>query len=88
MEEPKGWLLPFQLVGWAKANLSIMKRNVDMSDSDIRRVGRWIGACSIDTIYIDDGKPHLGRIGIGNMLFVTLMEFPEFYARHRLSQWN
>jgi hypothetical protein len=76
------------LVGWAKANLNIMKRNSEMTDSDIKRVGRWVGLCSVDTIFIYGDKPIFGRIGISNMLFVTLMEFPDFYARYRLSQWN
>jgi hypothetical protein len=88
MEEIKGWMMPHQIVGWAKANLNIMKLNDDMTDEEIGRVGRWIGACSIDTIYVDGEKPRLGRIGINNMLFVTLMEFPEFYVRFRLAQHN
>lgn len=33
-------------------------------------------------------KPRLGRIGIGLMLSVTLIEFPEFYMQYELSQFN
>ena len=76
------------LVDWAKANLDIMKPNSEMTDEDIRRVIRWIGECSYDTVYVDGDKPIFRRVGIGMMLSVTLMEFPEFYMRYGLSQFN
>lgn len=77
-----------QIVNWGKANLNIIKLNSDMTDEDIRRVMRWIGECTKDTIYIDGDKPIFGRVGISLMLSVTLLEFPEFYARYGLSQFN
>ena len=88
MESLKEYLTPHQLLDWGKANLNIIKLNSDMTDEDIRRVIRWIGMCSYGTIFIDGDKPRLGRIGIGLMLSVTLMEFPEFYMRYELSQFN
>jgi len=77
----------YEIVDWAKANLDIIKLNSDMTDEDIRRVTRWVGECSVDTIYAD-GKPVIRRLGICLMLSVTLMEFPEFYTRYELSQFN
>jgi len=77
-----------ELVDWAKANLDIMKPNSEMTDEDIRRVMRWIGECSYDTVYVDGDKPIFRRIGIGMMLSVTLLAFPEFYTRYELSQFN
>ena len=77
-----------EVVDWAKASLNIIKLNSDMTDDDIRRVMHWIGECAKDTIYVDGEKPIFGRIGIGLMLSVTLMEFPEFYMRYELSQFN
>ena len=59
-----------------------------MTDEDIRRVMRWLGECSFDTIYVDGDKPIFGRHGIGLMLSVTLLEFPEFYSRYGLAQFN
>ncbi|MFC1972636.1 hypothetical protein ACFLVE_04460 [Chloroflexota bacterium] len=81
-------MTPDQLVDWAKASLNIMKLNTDMSDDDIRRAIRWIGDCSVDTIYIDGEKTRPGRIGINNMLLVTLMVFPEYYMQYELIQRN
>ena len=77
-----------QLFDWAKASMKIVKLNADMTEDDFQRAMKWIGMCSVDTIYINGGKPKLGRIGIGLMLFVTLMEFPNLYAEYRLAQWN
>ena len=65
-----------------------MKPDDEMTDDDIRRVVRWVGKCSWDTIYIDGDRPVFGRHGIGMMLTVTLLEFPEFYSRYGLAQFN
>jgi hypothetical protein len=77
-----------ELIDWAKANLNIIKPNDAMTDEDIREVIRWIGMCALDTVFLDGDKPIFRRIGIGMMLSVTLLEFPEFYARYELSQFN
>lgn len=88
MEKLEDWMLPCQLLDWAKANLNIMKPDRDMSEDDVARAMRWIGASSVDTIYVDGDKPKLGRIGINNMLTVTLLMFPKLYEEYRLTQWN
>jgi hypothetical protein len=85
---PNGWITPIQLVDWAKASLDILKLDCDLTETEIRRVMRWIGDCSVDTIYIDGNKTRNGRIGIGNMLFVTLMVFPDYYIKYQLWQRN
>ena len=87
-DEYDGYLTPTQLVDWAKANLNIMKLNQDLSDKEIARLMRWVGMCTYDTIFTDGDKPHMGRIGIGNMLSVTMVVFPEFYQKHELSQFD
>jgi len=88
MEKLEDWMFPYQLLDWAKANLNIVKPDNDMSEDEVARTMRWIGASSIDTMYVDSDKPHLGRIGINNMLTVTLMVFPKLYEEYRLAQWN
>lgn len=59
----------------------------EMTDDEIRTAMCWIGAQAPDTVWAD-GKPMFRRIGIGLMLSITLAEFPEFYARYGLSQFN
>jgi hypothetical protein len=78
----------WELVGWAQANLNIMKPKEALTNAEIREIMRWIGMCSVDTIYLDGEKPVLGRIGIGLMLTVTLLEFPEYYVKYELAQFN
>jgi hypothetical protein len=82
------WLTPTQIFDWAKANLNIIKPNSDLSEDEIARIMRWIGECSYDTIYTDGNKPKVGRHGINNMLFMTLMKFPNLYIEWGLSQPN
>ena len=86
--EPDGYMYSWQLVNWAQANLKIMKPKEVLTNEDIRDVIRWIGMCTVDTIFIDGDKPIIGRIGIGLMLTVTLLEFPEYYVKYELSQFN
>ena len=88
IEEPDGYMYPWELVDWAQANLKIVKPSEALNDEEIREVVRWIGMCSVDTIFVDGDKPILGRIGIGLMLTVTLLEFPNYYMKYELSQFN
>lgn len=88
MEDLDKYMETNQLIDWAKANLDIIKLNSDMTDEDIRKVIRWIGMCAVDTVFVGGDKPILRRIGIGMMLTVTLLEFPEFYNRYELAQFN
>ena len=88
IEEPDGYMYTWELVDWAQANLKIMKPKESLTNFEIREIIRWIGMCSVDTIYLDGDKPVLGRIGIGLMLTVTLIEFTEYYLKHELSQFN
>ena len=86
-QELREYLKPSELVNQAKASFNIIKSNAEMSEDEVRRVVRWIGECAYDTICIGD-EPGLGRAGIGFMLLVTMMEFPEFYEKYDLSQRN
>jgi len=88
IEEPDGYMYTWELVDWAMANLKIMKPKEALTNAEIRKIMRWIGLCSVDTIYLDGEKPILGRIGISLMLMVTLLEFPDYYVKHELSQFN
>ena len=88
MESLSEYVETSRLVDWAKASLNIIKLNGDMTNDDIREVIRWVGERSKDTVYIDGDKPVYGRLGIGVMLSITLLEFPEFYSRYELAQFN
>ena len=87
-EAPDGYMYTWELVTWAQANLNIMKPKEALTNTDIKEIIRWIGMCSYDTIFLDGDKPVLGRIGIGLMLTVTLLEFPDYYMKYELFQFN
>ena len=88
IEVPDGYMCTWQLVDWAQANLNIIKPREALTNDEIKKVMRWIGECSYDTVYIGGDKPRIGRHGIGLMLSVTLMEFPQYYMKYELSQFN
>lgn len=83
-----GYVTTRYLVNWAMVKNNIHKPREKLTGHDIAKIMRWVGLCSVDTIYIGAGKPVIGRIGIGLMLTVTLLEFPEYYAKHELAQFN
>ena len=88
IDESSGYMPSWELVGWGLANLRIRKPKEALTEDEIREVIRWVGICSVDTIFVGGDKPILGRIGIGLMLTVTLLEFPEYYVKHELAQFN
>ena len=88
IKKPDGYMYSWELVDWAAANLNIIKPREALTNEDIRKIVRWIGMCTVDTIFIDGDKPVIGRIGIGLMLAVTLLEFPEYYMKYELAQFN
>ena len=87
-EKPEFELLrTSELVDQAKEACHIITPNDQMTDEEIRTVMRWIGQRTPDTEWVD-GKFVFGRMGIELMLFMTLSEFPDFYVRYELSQFN
>jgi hypothetical protein len=88
MEFNNSWMTPDQWVAWSKEYLSIRTPNNKMTGAEISETMHFIGYCSMDTMLIDQGTTRIGRIGIDNMLFMTLMVFPTYYDRFRLTQRN
>lgn len=75
------------IIDTIKAELGIDKPNEEMSDNEIQQTLRYIGDRAPDTEW-DKGKPTLGKMGIEVMIFLAIMEFPEWYEEQDLSQWN
>lgn len=71
----------------ARTALGISTPTEQLTDDEIRRICRWVGENAPDTITVD-GKKVLRRMGIDAMLFIALTEFPEFYERYELAQFN
>jgi hypothetical protein len=75
------------IIEQAKKACGIAKPNSEMTDDEIRAVVRSVAQDAPDTTW-KVGKPIFGLVGIGLMLFLGLSEFPEFYMRYELSQFN
>jgi len=88
IDESSGYMPSWELVGWGLANLRIRKPKEALTEDEIREVIRWVGICSMDTIFIGGDTPIIRRIGIGLMLTVTLLKFPEYYMKYELAQFN
>ena len=88
IDESSGYMPSWELVGWGLANLRIHKPKEALTEDEIREVIRWVGICSVDTIFIGGDTPIIRRIGIGLMLTVTLLKFPEYYMKYELAQFN
>lgn len=84
-EQLDTYLYANTIIEITKAQHDIRKPNPEMTDEEIAKIMRHLGSGAPDTTWID-GKPVLGRMGYGVMLSLALYEFPEFYARHGLSQ--
>jgi len=76
------------LVETAKNVCDIRAPSNVMADSEVREVCREIAEDCPDTYIDKDGRAKPGPIGIGLMLFIALTEFPEFYERWELAQFN
>ena len=78
----------WEIVREAKRNNGITTPNGQMTDDEIRTVVRWIGTTFSEPTCGELGDILLNRPAVEMMLFVTVCEFPEFYIRHGLSQYN
>jgi len=87
-KEPVGFVKTSDLILWGQFNLKIMKSKDQLEDNEILKLVHWIGMWAIDTLYYDESRPHIGRIGIGIMVTVMLLEFPDHYLKYQLSQYN
>jgi hypothetical protein len=90
METPdiNEYLTANQLIDWAMAKLKLYKPKEQLDDHDIARIMQWIGICAPDTVINQDDFPFIRRMGIGLMLSVTLLGFPEYYVKYELAQFN
>ena len=77
------------LVEMAMYDLGIVTPKEGLVDADIKKIMHFIGvwATNTETPGLDSHK-RISLFGVGIMLTVTLLEFPEYYERYQLSQVN
>ena len=73
-----------QLVDVACTDCGIPSFRMSMSDEDIAKVCRWVGEYAPGSGVID-GKMCISAEGFDAMLFITIIEFPDFFNRYNLA---
>ena len=54
IDESSGYMYSWELIGWGLANLRIRKPKEALTEDEIREVIRWVGICSVDTIFVGE----------------------------------
>lgn len=84
----KGLVTLDELVVVAQEDLGITHDRVYFDDDDIALISRYIGERAPGSRKDEDDELVLSRDGIEMMLSVALTQFPEFYERKELAQFN
>ena len=84
----KGLVTLGELVDIAKEDLGITYDSVYLDEDDVALICRYIGERAPGSRRDEDDELVLSREGIEMMLSVALIEFPEFYERKELAQFN
>lgn len=75
------------IVEVAKQACGINKPNSEMTDDEIRTVCKRVAQYAPDTVWVG-GEPVFGRLGISTLLSLALYEFPDFYEKYELCEFN
>jgi len=76
------------VVECTKETLEIDKPNSEMTDDQIKEVCRAIGELASDTDYDANGEIIFGHQGIDFMIQVCLYQFPMYWEKMGLAQFN
>jgi hypothetical protein len=77
-----------EIIDLAMVDLCIYKPKEELEDADIKAIMRYIGQWAEENDFTNLCSPRLGLFAVGIMLTVTLLEFPSYYQKHGLSQYN
>ena len=84
----RDWMEASEIVDLAMVDLCIDKPKEDLVDSDIKKIMHYIGQWADENDFTNLCSPRLGLFAVGVMLSVCLLEFPKYYSRYGLSQYN
>ena len=88
IDDLSDFMLAGMLVDMAMYDLGIDTPKEELADADVKKIMHYIGvwATNVETPALDN--PRISLFGVGLMLSVTLLEFPEYYERFELAQFN
>jgi|GEM_PF-5212007 hypothetical protein len=82
------WVPAGFIVQMVKEDLGIDTPTDELIDSEIKTIMHHIGVYATELYCIDDGTTRISSFGVGIMLTVCLLVFPDYYERYGLSQFN
>ena len=82
------WWTTDIIIALAMVDIGMDKPKQEMVDADIKKVMHYIGQWADEYDFTHPYSPRLGLFAIGIMLTVCLLEFPEYYQRYGLAQFN
>ena len=88
MDYLSDWMTPEMLVDLAMYDLGMGVSTEGLTDDDISKIMHYIGvwATNVETPALEN--PRISLFGLGMMLSVCLLMFPDFYQKNQLSQFN
>jgi len=76
------------IVALAMVDIGMDKPRDTLNDDDIRKVMHYVGQWANEYDFTNPNSPRLGLFAVGVMLTVCLLEFPDYFQRHELAQFN
>jgi hypothetical protein len=87
-ENLRDWMEASEIVDLAMVDLCIYKPKEELEDAEIKAIMRYIGQWAEENDFTNLCSPRLGLFAVGVMLTVCLLEFPIYYQKYELSQYN
>jgi hypothetical protein len=87
-EDLDDWDTSDIIVALAMVDIGMDKPRDTLTDDDIRKVMHYIGQWADEYDFTHPYSPRLGLFAVGVMLTVCLLEFPNYYQKYELAQFN
>ena len=88
MDYLSDWMTPEMLVDMAMYDLGMGTSTEGLTDAEIVTIVKYVGqwATNVETPSLEN--PKISLFGLGIMLSICLLIFPDFYEHNQLSQFN
>jgi hypothetical protein len=88
MDYLSDWMTPEMLVDMAMYDLGMGTSTEGLTDAEIVTIVKYVGqwATNVETPALEN--PKISLFGLGIMLSICLLIFPDFYEHNQLSQFN
>ena len=87
-EDLDDWMDTEIIVALAMVDIGMDKPRDALTDADTKKIMHYVGQWANEYDFTHPYSPRLGLFAIGIMLTVCLLEFPEYYQRYGLAQFN